>query len=69
MINWHELVLELKRKTGLSWVKLAHESGVNKCVIEDMAKGGVRSPRFDNGFALLCYAREVGADKNRIVQL
>lgn len=69
MIDWLELVLALKRTTGHTWPGLAAEAGVNRCVVEDMAKGNVKSPRFDNGFALLCYAREVGADLSRVIKI
>lgn len=64
-LNWQEVVIELKRLTGLSWAKLAFDIGVNQWVIEDMAKGNVQDPRFSNGFAVICYAGEVGAKLKR----
>lgn len=66
MIDWQETILAIKRATKKTYPQISKETGVSKCVLESMGSGRhCNKPNFDNGFALLCYAQEVGADLTR----
>ena len=64
-IDWHELVNEVKSKSGLSYNELALELGLKSEFLRHIVSGkcGISyQPKFDAGLVLVMYSKEIGAD-------
>jgi ribosome-binding protein aMBF1 (putative translation factor) len=59
---FRDLILKIKRESGLSTKRLALELGVSKNVIENLIteRYGQQEPRFSDGVVILTFARELG---------
>lgn len=59
---FREIILKIKRQSGLSTKRLANEIGVSRNVIENLlcVRYGQQEPKFSDGVVILTYAKEIG---------
>lgn len=59
---FREIILKIKRQSGLSTKRLADEIGVSKYVIDNLlcVRYGQQEPKFSDGVVILMFARELG---------
>ena len=51
MIDWRELVILIRRKTGLSDAQIARRIGVPASTLNSWKNGNVKEPKFSRGLA------------------
>lgn len=59
---FRDLILQMKRKSGLSTKGLSEETGVSENVLENLLteRYGQEEPKFSDGVVIFTYAKELG---------
>lgn len=71
-IDWHELMMAVRNKTKLSYLKISNEVGIRADLLRHIGSDKCTidyQPKFDNGIALIVYASEIGADLASAIRL